>query len=94
MANTVTFNPTIDKSTTISALIPEKKLRCSQPYFEPGGGGLNVARAIKKLGGEALAIFPAGGYSGKFLIELLRREGVAINFVESKNHTRENLIVP
>lgn len=45
---TVTFNPTIDKSTTISALIPEKKLRCSQPYFEPGGGGLNVSKSNKK----------------------------------------------
>ncbi len=59
---TVTFNPCIDKSTIVDAIIPEKKLRCNLPKFEPGGGGLNVARAIKKLGGEALAIFPSGGY--------------------------------
>jgi 6-phosphofructokinase 2 len=90
---TVTFNPTIDKSTSIDALIPEKKLHCSEPTFEPGGGGINVARAIKKLGGEATAIYPAGGYSGKFLNELMSREGVPVNPIETKSHTRENLIV-
>ena len=90
---TVTFNPAIDKSTTISSLAAEKKLRCSQPHFEPGGGGLNVARAIHKLGGEALAFYPAGGYSGKFLTELLKQEGVPSSVVETKSHSRENLIV-
>jgi 6-phosphofructokinase 2 len=90
---TVTFNPTIDKSTSIAALMPEKKLKCAAPRFEPGGGGINVARAIKKLGGEALAVYPAGGYSGKFLNELMAREGVTVHAVPTKSHTRENLIV-
>ena len=90
---TVTFNPTIDKSTSIAALVPEKKLRCSEPHFEPGGGGINVARAIKKMGGEALAIYPSGGYSGKFLNELMKAEGVPVAVVETRSHTRENLVV-
>ncbi|HEY0732804.1 MAG TPA: PfkB family carbohydrate kinase, partial [Chitinophagaceae bacterium] len=90
---TVTFNPVIDKSTTISSLVPEKKLRCTPPKFEPGGGGINVARAIKKLGGEATAIFPAGGYTGKFLEILIKEEAVPSIVIETKNHTRENLIV-
>lgn len=90
---TITFNPVIDKSTTIPALIPEKKLRCTPPKFEPGGGGVNVARAIKKLGGEATAIYLAGGYTGVFLNELLKREGVTTRPVEISRHTRENLIV-
>ena len=90
---TVTFNPVIDKSTTISSLVPEKKLRCTAPRFEPGGGGINVARAIKKLGGEATAIYPAGGYTGKFLEILMEKEGVPSLIIETRNHTRENLIV-
>lgn len=90
---TITFNPCIDKSTTIPALMPEKKLRCSPPNFEPGGGGLNVSRAIKKLGGDSLAVFPAGGYSGIFLNELLESEGVRTKVVKTFSHTRENLIV-
>ncbi|MEO9004529.1 MAG: 1-phosphofructokinase family hexose kinase [Ginsengibacter sp.] len=90
---TITFNPCIDKSTTISALKPEKKLRCTPPVFEPGGGGINVARAIKKLGGEAIAVYPSGGYSGKFLNILLKQEDIPELNIETKQHTRENMIV-
>lgn len=90
---TITFNPAIDKSTTISSLIPEKKLKCTPPVFEPGGGGINVARAIKKLGGNATAIYLAGGYSGKFLNQLLDEENVPSIVIETKHHSRENLIV-
>jgi 6-phosphofructokinase 2 len=90
---TITFNPCIDKSTTVAALAPEKKLACSKPTFEPGGGGINVARAIKKLGEDATAIYPAGGYSGKFLQLLLEKEKVKSLVVETARHTRENMIV-
>lgn len=90
---TITFNPAIDKSTTVASIRPDKKLRCTAPVFEPGGGGLNVARAVRKLGGEAMALYLAGGYSGKFLTQLLEREGVPSTVIETVSHTRENLIV-
>lgn len=90
---TLTLNPCIDKSTSIRKVTPEKKLRCGPPLFEPGGGGLNVARAIKKLGGEATAIFPSGGYSGSFLEELVFEEGIRCLAIRTNNKTRENLIV-
>lgn len=90
---TVTINPTIDKSTTVPALVPEKKLQCSSPVLEPGGGGINVARAIKKLGGDAIAVFLAGGYNGTLLKQLLSDEGVDARAVEIENATRENIIV-
>lgn len=75
------------------ALIPEKKLRCSEPVYEPGGGGINVARAIKKLGGKATALYMAGGYTGKAFTELLNKEGVDSILAEIKENTRENLVV-
>lgn len=90
---TITFNPCIDKSTSVTALAPEKKLRCTTPVFEPGGGGINVARALKKIGSDAIAVYPSGGYSGKFLNTLLENENINTITVETKNHTRENLIV-
>lgn len=90
---TITFNPCVDKSTTVPSITPEIKMHCTEPKFEPGGGGINVARALKKLGGEALAIYPSGGYSGKFLNSLLRNEGVKTAVIETKIHTRENMIV-
>jgi 6-phosphofructokinase 2 len=90
---TITFNPAIDKSTTIGTLFPEKKMKCTMPVFEPGGGGINVARAIKKLRGQATAIYPAGGYSGKFLTQLLEKDEIPSIVIETHQHTRENMIV-
>ena len=90
---TVTFSPCIDKSTSIKKLLPDKKLQCAAPKLEPGGGGINVARAIKKLGGEATAIFPSGGYTGKHFNHLLATENIHAVIIETQNETRENIIV-
>lgn len=90
---TITFSPCIDKSTSVPALIPEKKLKCIAPKLEPGGGGINVARAIHKLGGSAVAVFPSGGYTGKYFNHLLELENIPSIIIETKNETRENIIV-
>jgi 6-phosphofructokinase 2 len=90
---TITFSPCIDKSTTVSAFIPEKKLSCTSPKLEPGGGGINVARAIKKLVGEAVAIFPSGGYTGKLLNHLMELENVNYKAIDIASETRENIII-
>lgn len=90
---TITFNPCIDKTTTVKKLVPEKKLHCTEPTFEPGGGGINVARAIRKLGGEAVAIYPAGGYTGLFFNHLLEKESVPAIVIEVEHPMRENVVV-
>ncbi len=90
---TLTLNPCIDKSTTVPRLVAEKKLKCTEPKLEPGGGGINVARAIKKLGGEAIAVYPAGGYTGKFFTELLQKEQVPDKVIAVSGMLRENIIV-
>ncbi len=90
---TITFSPCIDKSTVVPSLIPEAKLKCAEPKLEPGGGGINVARAIKKLGGQAIAIFPSGGYTGKFFNHLMEKENVPSLIIETASETRENIIV-
>ncbi|MBS1562753.1 MAG: 1-phosphofructokinase family hexose kinase [Bacteroidetes bacterium] len=92
-AVTITFNPAVDKSTSVPSLLPEKKLVCAAPLLEPGGGGINVARAITKLGGSALAVFPAGGYNGGLLTDLLKAEKVASLPIPVSGATRENLVV-
>ena len=90
---TLTLNPTVDKSTTIDQMIPEQKLRCAPPKFEPGGGGINVSRALKRLGVDSLAVFPASGTTGLLLQQLLSQEDIAQQPVATVNWTRENFIV-
>ncbi len=90
---TLTVNPCIDESTAVDRVIPDRKLRCGPPRYEPGGGGINVARAIVKLGGEALAVYPAGGAAGELLDALLDAEGVPRRSLPIAGWTRQNLNV-
>ena len=90
---TLTLSPSLDSATMTPQIYPEGKLRCSAPVFEPGGGGINVARAITHLGGKATAIFPAGGATGEHLVALLADEQGAVDTVDARDWTRQNLHV-
>ena len=90
---TLTLAPSLDSATQTPQIYPEGKLRCSAPVFEPGGGGINVARAVTFLGGKATAIFPVGGATGEHLAALLADEQVPVETVETRDWTRQNLHV-
>ncbi len=90
---TLTMNPTIDTSTKIEHVTPDKKLRCERPTHEPGGGGINVSRAIKKLGGNSLSIYPAGGTNGTQLNKLLKDDEIKILPIDIEDTTRENFAI-
>lgn len=92
-ALTITINPSVDKSSSVKGIIPEKKLRCDTPKYEPGGGGINVSRALKKLEIDALALLTSGGRTGKLLESLLLEESLQILPFSVKNETRENFII-
>lgn len=89
---TLTVNPAIDKSTKFSGLVAEQKIRCESPHFDAGGGGINVSKAIARLGGKSLAVFTAGGPSGDLLQDLLKSESIDYKAIKTKNWTRENFI--
>ncbi len=90
---TVTLNPTVDLATSVPAVLPELKLRCAQPQVDPGGGGINVSRAIRLLGGRSTALVAIGGAQGARLLELLTEEGIATVGFQGPGETRLSLSV-
>ena len=90
---TLTMNPVLDKNTNAKLVVPEKKIRCKTPSYAPGGGGINVSRAIKKLGSNSVAIFLAGGNNGKSMAKLLDEESIQHEQIDSGVDVRENLMV-
>lgn len=90
---TLTLNPALDMSSEVPALIPDQKLRCTEPLLDPGGGGLNVSRAIAALGGESLALVALGGLTGDRLAGLIREEGVPFLALTAPGETRQSLTV-
>ncbi|MFW6107173.1 MAG: 1-phosphofructokinase family hexose kinase [bacterium] len=90
---TVTFNPAIDISCTVDTVAPDAKLRAGEVRREPGGGGINVARVVHRLGGDVEALYLAGGPTGDMLEKLLSDEEVPQRRVPVEGTTRESLTV-
>lgn len=90
---TVTLNPALDLSAYAPQVLAGPKLRLSQPVVEPGGGGINVARAINILGGQARAVAALGGVTGARLEALIRDAGLDVERIEAPGETRQSLSV-
>jgi 6-phosphofructokinase 2 len=89
---TLTINPSLDKSTHFAKLVAEQKIRCEKPRYDAGGGGINVSKAIAKLGGSSTCVFTSGGSTGEMLTALINKEGIENIAIITKNWTRENFI--
>jgi len=90
---TLSLNPTIDMTSETDLVRPTHKIRTSDETYEPGGGGVNVARVVIELGGEATVICPAGGFPGRMLEQLLDAIPVPRVTVPIAGNTRISLTV-
>lgn len=90
---TLTLNPAVDVATTVERLLDTRKLRCTAARRDPGGGGINVARVIHRLGGDCVALYLAGGAPGRMLDEMIDAEGVRSICLRIRGETRENFSV-
>ena len=90
---TLTMNPALDLSTSVEKVVSKHKLRCSGARFDPGGGGVNVARVIQRLGGQARALYAVGGPLGEVYKELLEAELDGATPIAIEGNTRQSLNV-
>lgn len=90
---TVTLNPALDVSSAVDVVVPDHKLRCERAVFEPGGGGVNVARVCQRLGQQALAVLPTGGSVGAKIGELLDAESLPWRAVPAVEETRQSISI-
>lgn len=90
---TVTLNPCIDKTVSVAQVLPDCKLCCRNVRAYPGGGGINVARVVSRLGVPVRAYWSCGGENGRRLGKFLDDEKVPHEPIAIEESTRENLIV-
>ena len=90
---TVTMNPAVDLSGITQCVVHTEKLRCTDVQHHPGGGGVNVAGVLNRLGGSCTAYYPAGGPRGRQLRDLLDAEGVRSQATEIGAETRESICI-
>ncbi len=91
MIITLTLNPALDKTASISPLIPGGLNRIQKSRYDAGGKGINVSKMIAALGGRSMATGFVGGSTGNVLLPMLDDLGLAHDFVHTKGNTRVNL---
>jgi len=90
---TITLNPAFDVSTSVGTVKPGPKLRCEEPRYDPGGGGVNVSRAISRLGGVSTAFVALGGQTGAVFHALLDAEDFEVAQFDVAGNTRQSLAI-
>lgn len=90
---TLTLNSTLDKSAKVDGIVPNNKLKCYSIEYQPGGGGINVSRVLKRLGINSNCIYPSAGENGAKLTELLLKETIQSHNFLVKSPIRENFSV-
>mgnify|MGYP003672061113 CR=1 FL=1 len=85
---TLTLNPSIDGAAQADVVRPIHKIRTSEERYDPGGGGINVARVVQELDGTTLAAYLAGGATGGVLDDLLDAAAITRRRVPIQDHTR------
>lgn len=90
---TVTLNPALDLSTTVERMQPGRKLRCAGARFDPGGGGVNVSRLIRRFGGRSTSFVALGGPTGDRLRDLMREDGLELADFPIRGDTRQDITV-
>lgn len=89
----LTMNPSVDLATRTEQVVPTHKLRCEATQHDAGGGGVNVARVIARLGGTCQALCPAGGPSGEWLKHRMADEGLPATYLPIEGETRVSFTV-
>ena len=87
------MNPSVDLATETERVVPTHKLRCGDTLHDAGGGGVNVARVLTRLGGHCLSVCPTGGSSGQWLQRRMREEGLDSVFLPIADETRVSFTV-
>jgi len=93
MILTVTLNAAIDRTVAVPNFRLGHRHRAVESRTVAGGKGINVARALNRLGRPVIATGFAGGPTGMRMIEQLRDEAVLTDFTAIAGETRINMAV-
>ena len=90
---TVTLNPALDLATKVAEVVANVKLRCEPARLDPGGGGINVSRAVQILGGASRTFVVLGGHNGEHMAKLMTEAGLDLLVHPGRGETRSSLSV-
>ncbi len=93
MIMSVTFNPALDVSGVVDAIVPDEKTYVDHEKLTPGGNGINAGIIASRLGASVALTGYLGGANGKTIIDLLKKQRLSPKFVAIAGPTRMNVTV-
>ncbi len=93
MIITVTLNAALDKTLEVPNFTLGRRHRTVDQKTMPGGKGVNIARAIKRLGQPVIATGLTGGATGTRIVQALTDESILNAFVRIHDESRTNTAV-
>lgn len=90
---TLTMNPTLDVACEVEQVLPMRKMRARGEHYDPGGGGINLARVFVRLGGNARCYYLSGGATGAALDGLLDLHQLVRSTISIGGETRVSTVV-
>jgi 1-phosphofructokinase family hexose kinase len=93
MIITVTLNAALDKTLEVPSFTPGRRHRTVDQTTMAGGKGVNIARAIKRLGQPVIATGLAGGATGNRIVDALGDEAILNGFIRIREESRTNTAV-
>ena len=90
---TLTLNSSVDVQWEVHEVVPTRKMRASPGLVYPGGGGINVSRVIKTLGGQSIAVITTGSFTGEMLRDMVDDVGLVTRVVPVANGTRASATI-
>jgi 6-phosphofructokinase 2 len=90
---TVTLSPALDIELVVDELLPDYKLVATSHRRDPGGGGVNVARVLLRMGQAVKAVVATGGAVGAELVARLQSDGLEVDRLPQSSATRESVAV-
>jgi len=93
MIYTITLNPALDHFLDVGRLRVDDANRVRSECLYAGGKGIDVSRAIRRLGGDSMALGFIGGHNGRLMVEMLKAEGVTTYFTPIAQETRRDIVI-
>ena len=91
MIYTCTITPSLDYTTYLTEFRTGELNRANEVYYYPGGKGINVSRVLRNLDVDSVAIGYVGGFTGNYIKDFLKHEGIQTDFIQTEEITRINV---
>ena len=87
------MNPAVDMNITSQGIHPKVVNRTQDSFYSYNGKGINLTRVLRHFGMDSAALGFFGGFSGRYIVDSLREEGIPVHPIQVEETTRINIFL-